>query len=117
MTLKAITTDGSPLYPTPIAQVFGAIPHQVCQFHVIAEIHRGVLKAVAKVRRQWKASRPKLGRGRPSDATRKLAARKKRLEQRITDLFVNRHLFVQHHLTRAERKTLQRITRGWPQLR
>jgi hypothetical protein len=50
-------------------------------------------------------------------ATRKLAARKKRLEQRITDLFVNRHLFVQHHLTPAERKTLQRITRGWPELR
>jgi len=117
LALKAITTDGSPLYPTPIAQVFGAIPHQVCQFHVIAEINKAVLKAVAKVRRQLKASRPKLGRGRPSAATRKLAARKKRLEQRITDLFVNRHLFVQHHLTPAERKTLQRITRGWPELR
>ena len=105
------------MYPTPIAQVFGAVPHQVCQFHVIAEINKGVLKAVAKVRRQLKATLPKLGRGRPSAATRKLAARKKRTEARITDLFDHRHLFVQHRLTPAERKTFQRITRGQPQLR
>lgn len=117
LSLQGITTDGSPLYPTPIAQVFGAVPHQVCQFHVIAEINKAALKAVAKVRRQLKATLPKLGRGRPSAATRKLAARKKRIEQKITDLFDNRHLFVQHHLTPAERKTLQRITRGQPQLR
>jgi hypothetical protein len=37
--------------------------------------------------------------------------------QKITDLFDHRHLFVQHHLTPAERKTLQRITRGHPELR
>ena len=44
-------------------------------------------------------------------------ARKKRIETKITDLFDNRHLFVQHRLTAAERNTLQRITRGQPQLR
>jgi hypothetical protein len=27
LTLKGITTDGSALYPEPIAAVFGAIPH------------------------------------------------------------------------------------------
>lgn len=117
LSLKGITTDGSPLYPTPIAQVFGAVPHQICQFHVIAEINKAVLKAVAKVRRQLKVTLPKLGRGRPTAANRHLAARKKRVEQKIADLFDNRHLFVQHHLTPAERRTLQRITRGWPELR
>ena len=117
LSLKGITTDGSQLYPTPIAQVFGAVPHQVCQFHVIAEINKAVLKAVAKVRRQLKAALPKLGRGRPSAGNRKLTARKKRIQQKITDLFDNRHLFVQHHLTPTERTTLQRITRGQPQLR
>ena len=50
LSLQGVTTDGSQLYPTPIAQVFGAVPHQVCQFHVIAEINKAVLKAVAKVR-------------------------------------------------------------------
>ena len=96
--LNGITTDGSPLYPTPIAAVFGAVSHQVCEFHVIAELNKAVLKAIAKVRRQLKATLPKLGRGRPSQANRKLAARKKRIERKITDLFDNRHLFVQHHL-------------------
>jgi len=115
--LKGVTTDGSPLYPKPIAQVFGPIPHQVCQFHVIAELNKAVLKAVAKVRRQLKATLPKIGRGRPSVANRKLAARKKRIEAKITDLFDHRHLFVQRHLTPGERKTLQRITRNQPELR
>lgn len=117
LSLKGITTDGSPLYPTPIAHVLGAVPHQVCQFHVIADINKAVLKAVAKVRRQLKATLPTLGRGRPGAANRQLAARKKRIEAKITDLFDNRHLFVQHHLTAADRKTLQRVTRGQPQLR
>ena len=117
LSLKGITTDGSPLYPTPIAQVFGPVRHQLCEFHVIAELNKAVLKAVAKVRRQLKANLPKFGRGRPSPANRKLAARKKRIESKITGLFDNRHLFVQHHLTAAEQKTFRRITRGLPQLR
>src|SRR3989304_993634 len=115
--LQGITTDGSPLYPSPIAKVFGSVRHQVCQFHVIAELNKAVLKTVAKVRRQLKATLPKIGRGRPSRANRKRAARKKRIESKITDLFDHRHLFVQHHLTPTERKTLQRITRGQPGLR
>jgi len=117
LSLHGITTDGSPLYPSAIVQVFGPIPHQVCQFHILAELNKAVLKAVAKVRRQLKGTLPKVGRGRPSAANRPLVARKKRLEQKITDLFDHRHLFVQHHLTPAERKTLQRITRGQPELR
>jgi hypothetical protein len=74
LSLKGITTDGSPLYPTPIAQVFGPVRHQLCEFHVIAELNKAVLKAVAKVRRQLKANLPKFGQGRPSPANRKLAA-------------------------------------------
>jgi hypothetical protein len=60
---------------------------------------------------------PKFGRGRPSQANRRLAARKKRIEKKITDLFEHRHLLVQHHLTAAQEKTLRRITRGLPALR
>jgi hypothetical protein len=117
LTLHGITTDGSPLYPTPIAQVFGPIPHQICQFHVIAEVNKAVLKAVAGVRRQLKVMLPKIGRGRPTAATRKQAARKKRRAARIAELFEHRHLFVRHHLTPAQRRTLHRITRGQPALR
>jgi hypothetical protein len=117
LTLRGITTDGSPLYPAAIVEVFGSVPHQVCEFHILAELTKAVLHAVAKARRELKATLPKIGRGRPSRARRKLAASKKRIERKITDLFNHRHLFVQHHLTTAEHKTLQRITRGLPTLR
>jgi hypothetical protein len=116
--LRGITTDGSALYPTPIGKVFGSsVAHQICQFHVRAELNKAVLKAVAQVRRDLKATLPKIGRGRPAAAQRRLAARKKRIEAKIADLFEHRHLFVQRHLSPAERQTLPRITRGLPALR
>jgi hypothetical protein len=117
LTLQGVTTDGSPLYPEAIAAAFGPVKHQVCEFHILAELTKAVLKAVAQVRRQLKGTLPKWGRGRPSRANRPLAVRKKRLEKQITDLFDHRHLFVQHHLTAAQEKTLRRITRGQPALR
>ena len=116
--LRGITTDGSPLYPPAIAEVFGPVPHQVCQFHILAELTQAVLHAVARVRRQRKAALVAAAtRGRPSRVNRKAAARKKRIECKIADLFDPRHRFVQHHLTAAEHKTLRRITRGLPALR
>jgi len=117
LTLAGITTDGSPLYPVPIAEVFGRIPHDVCEFHVLAEITKAVLRAVAKVRKSLAATMPKLGRGRPSKATQRLARRRKRMEAKITDLFQHRHLFVQRRLSPAQKRTFRRITRGLPQLR
>lgn len=117
LTLRGITTDGSALYPEPIAAVFGDVPHQICTFHVLRELVRAVLGAVAKVRKGLAAARPKLGRGRPSRAARAVARRKKRIEQKVGALFEHRHLFVRRRLSPAQRRTLQRITRGLPQLR
>jgi hypothetical protein len=118
LALNGITTDGSSLYPGPIATVFGQVPHQVCTFHVLKEVTKAVLGAVAKLRKDLAAGLPKLARGRPaSKAARREARRKKRIEQKISDLFEHRYLFVKRHLTTSERKTLTRITRGQPQLR
>jgi hypothetical protein len=118
LTLKGITTDGSALYPGPIATVFGEVPHQLCTSHVLKEVTKAVLGAVAKLRKGLAATAPKLARGRPaSKAARCAARRKKRTEQEVGDLFEHRYLFVRHHLTACERKTLTRITRGQPQLR
>jgi hypothetical protein len=116
--LRGITTDGSALYPVPIVQVFGAVPHQVCQFHVLAELTKAVLGAVAKVRKQLAAKKPKLRRGRPgTQQARRAARRKKRIEQKVGDLFAYRYLFVQRRLSPPERRTLARITRGLRHLR
>ncbi len=118
LSLRGITTDGSPLYPGPISQVFGDVPHQVCEFHVIKELTKCVLRVVAKVRKELAAKQPKLPRGRPSSQEAQRAARRKqRLADKVRDLFDHRHLFVQHQLTESERKTLIRISRGQPLLR
>src|SRR5207244_1059967 len=64
--LKGITTDGSALYPEPIREVFGEVPHQLCTFHVIKDLTKGVLRAVASERERLATSKPKLKRGRRS---------------------------------------------------
>jgi hypothetical protein len=116
--VQAITTDASPLYPEPIAQVFGAVPHQLCEFHVIKELTKAILRAVAQVRKRLAAQQPSLPRGRPSTRPAQRAARQRqRVQQKVRALFDHRYLFVQHHLTAAEQKTLQRITQGLPPLR
>ncbi len=118
LTLHGVTTDASPLYPEPLRVVFGAVPHQICEFHVLKELTKAILRAVAKVRKTLAAHKPTLKRGRPSGpAATKAARQRERLQRKIADLFDHRHLFVQHTLTAADRRTLQTITRGLPQLR
>jgi hypothetical protein len=118
LTLKGITTDGSALYPEPIATAFGEVPHQLCTFHVLKEVTKAVLGAVAQLRKRLAADAPQLTRGRPaSKVARRAARRKKRIERKVADLFEHRYLFVRRHLTASERKILTRITRGQPQLR
>lgn len=118
LTVRGITTDASPLYPLPIAQVFGNVPHQICQFHVVAEITKAVLQAVSQVRKTLTARMPKLPRGRPtSKAAKRKARRRKNLQKKVADLFHHRYLFVQHHLTSAQSRTLARISRGHKHLR
>ena len=115
--VEGITTDGSPLYPAPVAEVFGTAAHQVCEFHVIAELAKSVLKAVARTRKALKARMPVLARGRPAGARQRRAARrKKRLQKRVADLFDHRHLFVKHRLTPLEKRVLARLGRGQPRL-
>jgi len=118
LTLKGITTDGSPLYPDPIAEVFGKVKHQSCQFHIIKEITKDILKAVTQIRRQLKQKKTKRPRGRPCGQRAKQVAQKnKRLQKKIVGLFEYRYLFVKRTLTHKEKKILQRITRGLDQLR
>src|SRR6516164_4939194 len=117
LTLCGFTTDGSALYPTPLAEVFGDVPHQICTFHVVAEVNKAVLGAVASARKGLAATQPKLPKGRPSTPAAKAAARtKKRLAAQGAALFTHRYLFVQRHLNKTERKTLWRVSRGLPQL-
>ena len=116
--LQGVTTDASPLYPEPLQEVFGDVPHQICEFHIIKELTKAILRAVAQVRKKLAAQKPAGQRGRPTTtAAKRIARRRQRLQQKVAELFEHRHLFVQHDLTPAERRTLQKITRSLPQLR
>jgi hypothetical protein len=117
LALRGVTTDGSPLYPEPLQTVFGDVPHQICEFHILKELTKAILRAVATVRKTLAARKPPLKRGRPSTLTAKRAVRQRaRRQQKIGELFAQRYLFVQHDLTPAERRTLHHLTRGLPQL-
>ena len=117
LTLFGVTTDGSALYPEPLREVFGKVRHQICQFHIVAEVVKAVVGAVASARKGLAAQQPKLRKGRPSTPAAKQAARtKKRLEAQRAALFTARSLFVQRHLNKTERKTLWRVSRGLPHL-
>src|SRR5262249_32262403 len=118
LTLQGITTDGSPLYPEPLKTVFGPVSHQICEYHIIKELTKAILRTPAKERKQLAERKPKVKRGRPASKVAKRTVRKRqRLQQKVADLFEHRYLFVQHHLTPAQRRTIQHITRGLPQLR
>src|SRR5438477_7332961 len=73
LTLRGVTTDGSALYPAPLREVFGEVPHQICTFHIIAEISKAVLGAMASARTGLAAHQPKLPKGRPRPHAAKAA--------------------------------------------
>ena len=112
-----ITTDGSQLYPKALADLWPGVPHQVCEFHVLKEITKAVLHALAGMRKRMKAEIPERKRGRPpkeqAAATRRIAER----VQRVADLFEGRHLFVRHGLSAGQKEEFRLLTRGRPKLR
>ena len=115
--VRGVTTDGSPLYPLTLKELWPDARHQVCEFHVIKEITKAVLHALAVLRKELTASIPKLPRGRPSKGRQARAREVKRQRQRVAELFEHRYLFVRHQLSKAQRLLLLRLTRGLPQLR
>jgi phage tail protein X len=115
--LVGVTTDGSARSPVPLAEVFGDVPHPIWTFHLVAEVNKAVIGAVASARQGLAAQQPTLRQGRPSTPAAKQAARtKKRLDTQRAALFPHRYLVVPRHLTKTARPLLWRSTRGLPQL-
>jgi hypothetical protein len=117
LSVPGITTDGSALYPKVLKELWPQARHQVCEFHVLKEITKEVLHALAKLRKEMTAQIPKQPRGRPRQENRGqtwLIAQQKR---RVAELFEHRYLFVRRHLSAAQQKQLRKLTYGRPQLR
>lgn len=118
LTVAGITTDGASLYPDPIREIWPNARHQICEFHVIKEITKDVLRVVAKLRKSLAAKIPKLPKGRPSTPEHKAQVRlAKRLRSRIGELFEHRYLLVQHGLSMSEERILRRLARRHSEIR
>jgi hypothetical protein len=118
-TVLGITTDASSLYPVPVALMFPGRPHQICEFHILKELTKAVLRVLAQMRKRLAEQKPKLPRGRPKNTPegQRLHRQAQAIQQRIADLFEHRHLFVRHHLNTAQTVLLQRLSRSDRQLR
>jgi hypothetical protein len=117
LSVRGVTTDGSSLYPKVLKKLWPKARHQLCKFHVIKEIIKAVLHALAKLRKEMTAQIPRQPRGRPrkeQEGQAWLIAYRKRC---VAELFEHRHLFVRHHLSPAEQKQLQKLMYGRRQLR
>lgn len=117
--VRGLTTDGSALYPEPLAEVFPGVAHQVCEFHILKELIKVALRVVARLRKRLAKAAPQRPRGRPpSDPESQRKVRQaKRIGRRVAELFKHRHLFVRHHLSSAGRQRVQRLCRGQRPLR
>ncbi len=99
LSVRGITTDGSSLYPKALKKLWPNAPHQVCEFHVLAEITKAVLHTLAKLRKEMTAKIPKQPRGRPRNEQQGQAWLIGWQKRQVADLFEHRYLFVRHHLS------------------
>jgi len=112
LSVIGITTDLSPLYPKPIKRYFPLAQHQLCVFHALQNINRGILYALTRFRRKLKGEIVKRKkRGAPLASEKKKMEREKRKKQYITELYQNRTLWVKKRLTKYEKRTLKKLSR------
>ena len=92
---EVITTDGSPLYPGVMCQVFSHSKQQLCLFHVMQNINKDILKGVLAYRRSLPKPHKKKGRPRNGETP---------VYDITIDLFKRRYLVVTRpeHLNKEE---------------
>jgi transposase len=116
---EVVVTDGSPLYPAVLAEVWPEARHQLCVFHVLKEINAKVLEAVRRSRRRM-ARRGDRGRKRRRGRPPRSRARRKGLtnKEKARYVFKRRHLIVKRrdNLTDREREDLATMLSYLPEL-
>jgi transposase-like protein len=120
---KTVVTDGSPLYPALLAELWPKAEHQLCVFHVVQDLNEWILDAVRRLRgrmkRQGRKGRRRK-RGRPTQAqTRRRVAKGPSVKDKSTFVFKNRHLIVKRreNLSGSEAEHLRTMLEYLPALR
>lgn len=107
-----VVSDRSPLYPKTLQAVWPDANHQLCIFHVIAEINKLILRAAREVRRDLKPKQLKKGRGRPSRRQRAKVRKLKQKQAQAEKLFRSRYSLVRKRskMTAQQTRKLQELT-------
>lgn len=117
-----VITDGSPLYPDVLAQLWPAAEHQLCVFHVMQDFNAKILDAVKRLRR-GQSRRGQRGRqrrrGRPTQAQQRRRQQRKTHKEKAKFVFRRRFLIVKRRegMTEAERTDLKTLLEYLPALR
>lgn len=109
---QTVVSDRSPLYPQAIGAVWPDADHQLCVFHVIAEVNKLVLDAARQVRRELKPKQIKKGRGRPNRRQKARARILKAQKAQAELLFRHRHVLVRKRskMSSKQLKLLDELT-------
>jgi hypothetical protein len=117
---EVVVTDGSELYPALLAELWPQARHQLCIFHVLKDLHKKVLDALRRMRRQL-ARRGCPGRKPRRGRPRKTRGRRRRLthKEKSAFLFKHRYLIVKRreHLSPQERLDLEKMLNYLPELK
>lgn len=111
-TPRTVVSDRSPLYPAALQEVWPEANHQLCVFHVIAEVNKLVLAAARKVRRELNPKQIKKGRGRPGRRQQAKVCKLKEQRAQAEKLFRSRHCLVRKRskMTSGQTKRLEELT-------
>lgn len=110
---RVVITDGLNIYPEVLEEKFPGVSHQLCVFHVLQEINRIVIKAMALERRKIKERRYRKGRPHKRGRPRKGKTARKDFA------FKNRHVLLKKrgNRTAEDRKNLRELLRICPALK
>lgn len=117
---QVVVTDGSPLYPALLSELWPQARHQLCIFHVLKDINGHVFDSLRRLRRQLaQQGRRKRKRGRPTQAQKRARARAgKTKKEQAYFIWKHRHLIVTRpeNLSGHDRKQLRCLFRYLPAL-
>lgn len=120
---KVVVTDGSPLYPNLLKELWPNAEHQLCVFHAMQDLNKLTLDAVRRLRRELnrqgrKGRRRK--RGRPSKAQeRRRAKQRLTVKDKANFVFKHRYLIVKRRekFSKQDEKNLKTMLAYLPSLR
>lgn len=119
---KVVVTDGSPLYPKVLLELWPSAEHQLCVFHVMQDLNDKILDAVKRLRRvrSRRGSRGrKRKRGRPTKAQQRRQKPRQIEKEKAAFAFKHRHLIVMRrdNMDDRDRQNLAQMLKDMPELR